>query len=317
MNQSSRHDRRLWTTSAFLAGESARDIVAAAGELCAVAVFERSFYAEDEEGRLVCFLCPDVEPGPINVLCRPWPTGLRNLVSEGDGFIVAGGCLVSSRFAISSSELSVWMPSDPPPFDSRLATRGVRELFRELPSFVPPACLLGVIDVGVPGLPASGYGEGGGGDILRNILIREVTKGVRELERWLGRGVDSPIGAVDLLLGLGEGLTPSGDDVLCGCLLALSAIGLLAERDELARWVLMRAGDKTNRISIAHIGEAAKGYGAMALRETITAVLKGGEGMREILPGIANIGHTSGWDSMLGIIITLKSSVNDTTETAL
>ncbi len=78
------------------------------------------------------------------------------------------------------------------------------------------------------------------------------------------------------LLGLGPGLTPSGDDVLCGALVALHAVG---RADALAsprrRRSTKAAPAATSPLSGAFLRAAAEGLGAEPLHATICALLSG------------------------------------------
>ena len=73
-----------------------------------------------------------------------------------------------------------------------------------------------------------------------------------------------PAAAIQLL-GLGPGLTPSGDDLLVGLLITLRHVGTRAAPDRSAQSLLTAAGGRTTPISQAHLQAAASGYGAAPL----------------------------------------------------
>ena len=77
------------------------------------------------------------------------------------------------------------------------------------------------------------------------------------------------------LLGLGPGLTPSGDDVLCGMLVALRAVGQAGMAPELYAALAAAAPTATSPISAAFLRAAAEGLGCEALHAAIAAVLEG------------------------------------------
>ncbi len=113
---------------------------------------------------------------------------------------------------------------------------------------------------------------------------------------------------VEKLSGLGPGLTPSGDDYLGGVLLALHALG----EHHLCRrlWQSVQQYFETNGniISQAHMRNAACGMGSAAIHRTIKAILSGEpHAIGTAVDGVANVGHSSGWDTMLGIIATLDA----------
>ena len=108
----------------------------------------------------------------------------------------------------------------------------------------------------------------------------------------------------EVLIGLGPGLTPSGDDFIGGAMVALRALGWGALADRLAEWALPLAEKRTGRISRAHLACAAEGEGAEALHEAIRAMGSSEEFSDGKLSGCVDaldaIGHTSGWDALAG-----------------
>jgi hypothetical protein len=112
------------------------------------------------------------------------------------------------------------------------------------------------------------------------------------------------------LIGLGPGLTPSGDDFLGGTLIALHALGAHAAACRLGPWVLARAGDRTHRISLGHLACAAEGEGAGALHGALAAICSpGAPGLGRCLEALGRIGHSSGWDALAGVVAATRSLV--------
>ncbi|MGY9006946.1 MAG: oxamate carbamoyltransferase subunit AllH family protein, partial [Alphaproteobacteria bacterium] len=61
-----------------------------------------------------------------------------------------------------------------------------------------------------------------------------------------------------------------------------------------------------NPISYAHLKAAAMGGRSDGIHQVLTAIFKGcPNSILENLPNIDNIGHTSGWDCMAGIVFAL------------
>ena len=126
------------------------------------------------------------------------------------------------------------------------------------------------------------------------------------------------------LVGLGPGLTPSGDDLLAGVLLALSVAGhgwplVDSPASTLGKVVIGRAASGTNRVSAAMLGQAARGLGSEASHRLIQALLeeeheddKAIDAVRQL----AAIGHTSGWDTLVGILLGLHLSLRLTRQPA-
>ena len=135
---------------------------------------------------------------------------------------------------------------------------------------------------------------------------RRTDPGVNALHGWLALGATGraprPVAA---LIGQGAGLTPAGDDLVGGALVALRAARRHALAARLAHWALARARGRTNRISRAHLACAARGEGGEALHAFVAALLAGGRGLDRELAALDAIGHTSGWDAAAGACLAL------------
>jgi Protein of unknown function (DUF2877) len=119
--------------------------------------------------------------------------------------------------------------------------------------------------------------------------------------------------AVQLLAGLGQGLTPAGDDFLLG---AIAALWLLGERE--AAPVIARAGaPRTTALSGAFLMAAAQGQFTEPWHDLAVALERQDEARsREALLRIAAHGASSGRDALAGFTATLlrlrnRSSDND------
>ncbi|WP_245966465.1 DUF2877 domain-containing protein [Sphaerisporangium album] len=117
----------------------------------------------------------------------------------------------------------------------------------------------------------------------------------------------SAITAAEQLMGLGPGLTPSGDDMLSGVLVALRRLGEAAGvgravwlADWLAATVAFDARTRTTPISATLLHCAARGE---ACAEAV-AVLRGIAGHHPLEPAarrLLTLGHTSGADLAWGL----------------
>lgn len=110
------------------------------------------------------------------------------------------------------------------------------------------------------------------------------------------------------LVGLGPGLTPSGDDVLGGLLIALRLLGGVIPGGTKAVWladwlgaaVTSFAGERTTPLSATLLHCAARGQAAAE----VAAVLHGFAGQEPLLPAIRKLlatGQTSGADVAWGL----------------
>lgn len=121
------------------------------------------------------------------------------------------------------------------------------------------------------------------------------------LERALAGNPDAPP-PVKNLIGLGPGLTPSGDDFFCGVLTALNYLGHRDIAQRLAADVLPLATRETSLISSAYLRCAAQGEASAVLFDVLESLLSGGRDLEIRLDAVHAVGHTSGWDTLAGAV---------------
>ena len=163
------------------------------------------------------------------------------------------------------------------------------------PSSLGPIDLARVREAARARVPAEGLGC-----LLlgkHNGLSSHAQPALEALERWL---VGNALGAeAEQLIGLGPGLTPSGDDYLGGMLVALRLGGRGMQADGLWRWLEPRLGARTSAISAAHLVAAAAGEAHEALHAVLNGSLE--------LDRLDAVGHCSGWDALAGAAAALRS----------
>jgi len=214
---------------------------------------------------------------------------------------------VANRLDFSLAEAAVWRPPClPTPWQPATLTQGLESLAVAAHAWPPRDGLHELI----PGLAAPWIW----GQRSQNPHARLALAGIHPLRRWLdaslaegaAASVPSPFPQAEILIGLGPGLTPSGDDFLGGVLVALRALGfpILAER--FAAEILPRARERTHAISYAHLAAAAGGEGSAALHEALVGLLTpGSPDLSMRLRALDAIGHTSGWDALAGAALAL------------
>jgi hypothetical protein len=100
------------------------------------------------------------------------------------------------------------------------------------------------------------------------------------------------------LVGRGPGLTPSGDDVIAGVLLALRSAGELAAVQGIGA-ALVPHLHRTTSISAALLRAAVEGY---AVPEVVALLNSPGSSLDpNLLARVLAIGHSSGHDLVVGI----------------
>src|SRR5690606_18033036 len=127
--------------------------------------------------------------------------------------------------------------------------------------------------------------------------------------------------AAERIVGLGPGLTPSGDDILCGLLVSLRLVGDAVRHGRRAVWladwlgaaVTADAGTRTTALAATLLHCAAAG-GAGA---EVAAVLRGVAGHEPpALPvrRLLAVGHTSGADLAQGVLAGCRAALALTTD---
>jgi len=171
----------------------------------------------------------------------------------------------------------------------------------------PPLPADPAIDLGALQYAARGRvpGEGLGCLVVdaHNSLSGHAQPGLDAIERWLvGNAIEND---AQMLIGLGPGLTPSGDDYLGGVLIALHQLGRKPQALGLWRWLEPRL-KRTSAISAAHLAAAAAGEGHEALHGCLEALCSRNADWQRTLAQLANVGHVSGWDSLAGVVAVAK-----------
>jgi hypothetical protein len=109
----------------------------------------------------------------------------------------------------------------------------------------------------------------------------------------------------EALVGLGQGLTPSGDDVLVGLFAVLHLPGGPCEplRD-LGRQIVARAAHRTHAISLCALRAAAEGRVRARIVALLSTLIAGErDTMLAALRAVLAIGSTSGRDIVAGIVL--------------
>jgi hypothetical protein len=125
------------------------------------------------------------------------------------------------------------------------------------------------------------------------------------------------VDAAERIVGLGPGLTPSGDDVLAGLLLALRLLGGAVPGGGTAVWladwlgaaVTAHADTRTTSLAASLLHCAAHGEAAAE----VAAVLRGIAGQEPLRPAarrLLNAGHTSGADLTWGLLAGCRAALS-------
>ncbi len=132
-------------------------------------------------------------------------------------------------------------------------------------------------------------------------LIEKNRIGCKDAIRALANG---DIGAATKLIGLGRGLTPSGDDFLCGFCSVLNARGILAVS---LRESIYDALNRTTDISAAYIS-AVLGRRYFTIYDRVVKAIYSDGDFKEDVDFVLKMGASSGTDTMIGALVAAKYS---------
>lgn len=260
------------------------------------AVFERSLHLE-ASGDFLCVGGPGIGNGPLNAIVEaPACAELLASLTAGSFVAIRDGAVHIAGFRLDARDAKRWQPSVLSG-DAQVgaAARGARSV-SAIAGHEAPADGLSRLAFGLDG-------EVG----LPGVLARVAAPHLAELSEWVARRLETPTdgGWARLapcgLLGMGPGLTPSGDDLICGVLIALSALGRGEVGGKLALAVDSEAPRRTTSLSGAFLRAAGDGQGSEVLHETIAAMIRGDGGKLPLLVRrLGEVGHTSGWDALAG-----------------
>lgn len=226
---------------------------------------------------LCCLATDELDDAPrtVRVACRDW-TGL----SAGDPVVVTGSVIDLGHRLLDLAGAPRWAPR---PIDlSGLAPADLRRA----------AALL---DPGSHPHPRSSFEEASAA------LLRSGTASLVEAAR--AGDPDRVVVAATRLIGLGAGLTPTGDDILTGLAVLLAQPGmLLSPLLSPLREAIGAAADRTTAVSAATLAEATAGRARERIHGLI-ATLPAGESGAIIAAAalVRRIGHSSGADLLTGL----------------
>jgi Protein of unknown function (DUF2877) len=260
------------------------------------AVFDRSLYLRAGDV-FICIGKLDMGNGPLTLIADA-PFRLSDLaVNPGQSALISerririGG---SVQFTLDRFEL--WRtPHWPTPLSPDRLTGAAEALAR-----------LAIIEAPREGLARQVLCSHAGG-----LLSRIARRRIASFKDWLSDALKANDAAEDVLprpvrglIGLGCGLTPSGDDFLVGALALLDALAERKAFESLGYGLTHASPALTSPLSHCFLRAAAAGYVGENLYQTVSSIVAGK--VDSAITAIRKIGHSSGWDMLTGIAITLK-----------
>ncbi len=137
----------------------------------------------------------------------------------------------------------------------------------------------------------------------------------RVLDACLAGDLPAALVLAEELVGVGEGLTPSGDDFVGGLLYSLQRLRVVhaslsrLEPQDLNHF-LRSSKSRTNLISYTMLQDHAFGHSSDALQLFVDGLLNGmpHEHIEPLATRLIRIGHTTGWDLLTGVAVGMMST---------
>jgi hypothetical protein len=240
-----------------------------------LAGFRRSAYLEfPETDTVVAVVAPELGRGPLSLVVEGLP---REPVRCGTPAWLSSGRLQVGHLTFELDAAAPWDATLPPAAPDPAQ---VRRCCEWLLSCAPPRSLAALVPHLVEGRGPT-------------------------LEAWQNRALAGARALVagdlasgwELLCGLGPGLTPAGDDFLCGWMLAL----FLTRRP---LYPMPEAARSTHRIARGYLRAACAGHASEAWHRLVTALE--GPHWEPAARTVISLGHTSGADGLAGFLATLR-----------
>lgn len=291
---------------ALLIGPVAKAALQRSDRATTMACFDRSFYLKTDE-HIICVADESLYCGPLNLMVR-WherrPNGASSGLAVGQQWALENdrlSLLGGSRDDIDLRAARLWEPIEPSHlFDQEKITDGLGRLIELLTPLGQQDGLLALILD-----PNRGP---------RNPVEQAAAVPLCSLRHdaigWLHNGDLSILSSLHDLLGLGPGLTPSGDDIIAGMFVGSHYLGRGDAAMDLWHRLEQTARRRTTPISIAHLSAAAAGMGAAPFHRLLEALAKNQDAaVIEALDAVAKIGHCSGYDAVGGLVLLLRARV--------
>jgi hypothetical protein len=268
------------------AGVLAREFCRQNARAEVAAVFERSIYLRAAD-MFVCLGEPSIGNGPLTLIADFRTSRLQRGQAAS---ISERGITIGDTACFTFDQCELWRPP-------------------RWPHSLSPLQLIDVGQAIAGRMAAEAPVEGFGGLHCgsETPLARIARRRIARFEAWLGNALETDrvsSEAVQDLIGLGPGLTPSGDDFLAGALALLDALAETQAHSALASAINASPRGLTSPLSRCLLRAAATGHIGATLHRAISAVISGD--IDTAVATIRNIGHSSGWDMLAGAVTALQ-----------
>jgi len=254
-------------------------------------VYARACNLITERGDVIGVVSPEIGNGPLNIVLRNWPPSLSETHKAGR-VLLKPNRLVLNGLEIDVDATDTWEPC--PDWETLRGRWAVIE--SSLPSLEALCLDYDLDNVLLPLLGASPPVQG-----LAAILTQQFDKAAGQLlDGWRGDG-DALGESGAALAGLGDGLTPAGDDFLVGAMLWSWLAHPAPER--FCSTLVAAAAPRTTTLSAAFLRAAARGQCSAAWHGLLAALAEGRSAeIASAAQAVLRHGASSGLDALIGFL---------------
>jgi hypothetical protein len=270
-----------------------------------LAVHRRACNLVTEQGDVIALVAPEIGDGPLNIVLGHWPDFLGD-VQAGKRVTYGPTRLVFNGLGIDLEAADTWEPC--PDWEALRVRRSAAES-----SLASLAALCLEHDPANALLPLLGSSSPLQG--LAAILTKQFCEAAGQLEAgWGGdQGALAEGGAA--LAGLGDGLTPAGDDFLVGVMLWAWLAHPAPE--QFCSTLAEAAAPRTMILSAAFLWAAARGQCSAAWHKLLAALAEGRSAeIAGAARGVLAHGASSGLDALIGFLY-LSQDKEDACQTSM
>jgi hypothetical protein len=291
---------RQTTAQIHWLGTLAKDLISTEQTAAVFGIISRGIFIKTDNERMI-FLSFENYRGPLTAnLSGDWQRSRETSAGERAIISKEGILFPDSGIRISTSSAKIWDP--PIPMESPLSADERTGLIRKL-------ALNAYQQKGSVGLSEmlpllAGFDPGDGN---RDNLAEETREKINKIRQNLSKGdLRSSFPIIQSFLGLGTGLTPSGDDLIIGLLLSLNRWKSVTHPGEtlstLNDQVIEAAFRSTTTLSANLIESATLGLADERLIQAVDYLAVGEDHPSEVLKGLLDWGSSSGVDALVGMI---------------
>jgi hypothetical protein len=287
-------------------GEEAKSLAASSlfsGKV--LAVFSNSIYLLGRSGEILWVACEGLSMHRRGIAAFFQPHSL----CVGQSFLAHDSCLrIGETIVIDLNQAEEWKPL-------RIRAEqagplaGVNDWVCRLFATIPRPQKDAGLGQTIPMILAIADGRNPRTILLDSLATRAIDPILAIAKACLNEDIAQIANTGKELIGLGPGLTPSGDDFLGGVFFAAHYLKMAYPKEfcweeepigDLIDW----SHNRTNSISHAIMSDLSIGHGPEPLHDIVSSLLSGKD-WKKVMLGInrlLRIGHTSGWDILAGVL---------------